>query len=106
VKMWDKEVENARFFIEGIESIGGIKQLGVRPTTHDLNFLETEVFYKISKRHKKRGFFLYRELKKRGIVGIMPGLTKNFKLSTYQLNKNELKIVIDAFDEIAKMDLK
>lgn len=104
VKSWDKEVENSQYFIKSIEAIGGIKQLGVRPTEHDLNFLETEIFHEISKKHKKRGFFLYQELKKRGIVGIKPGLTKNFKLSTYQLNREELKKVIDSFQEISKMD--
>ncbi len=104
VKNWSREVENSRYFIDKIEEIDGIKQLGVRPTGHDLNFLETRVFYEISKRHKRRGFFLYRELKKRGITGIKPGMTKNFKLSTYQLKKEELKIVINAFEEISRMD--
>jgi len=103
VKNWGREVENSQYFIDKIEGIGGIKQLGIRPTEHDLNFLETEVFHEISKKHKKKGFFLYQELKKRGIVGIKPGLTKKFKLSTYQLNKEELKKVVDAFEEIARM---
>lgn len=104
VKNWDKEVENSQYFIKSIEAIGGIKQLGVRPTKHDLNFLEADIFYEISQKHKKKGFFLYQELKKRGIVGIKPGLTKNFKLSTYQLNKEELKKVIDSFQEISRMN--
>jgi len=38
-----------------------------------------------------------------GIVGLKPGMTKNFKVSTYQLNKEELGKVIDAFKEIAKI---
>lgn len=41
--------------------------------------------------------------KKRGIVGIKPGLTKNFKLSTYNLGDDELKAVVCAFEEIIKI---
>ena len=100
---WMLEVENSRYFVKEIEKIEGIKQLGEKPRNHDLINLETNVFYEISKRHKKRGFFLYRELKKRGIIGVKPGLTKGFKLSTYQLNKEELKKIIDAFIEIADL---
>jgi len=103
VERWDGEVKNSQYFVERIEAIGGIKQLGIRPTQHDLNFLETKVFHEISKKHKKKGFFLYHELKKRGVVGIKPGLTKKFKLSTYQLDKEELRKVIEAFEEIARM---
>ncbi|OYT54879.1 MAG: O-phospho-L-seryl-tRNA:Cys-tRNA synthase [Candidatus Altiarchaeales archaeon ex4484_2] len=103
VQRWGVEVENARFFIEKMEGIDGIRQLGIKPTEHDLNFLETNVFYEISKKHKKGRFFLYRELKKRNIIGVKPGLTRNFKLSTYGFNKDELKKIIDAFKEIAML---
>ncbi|MEA1924296.1 MAG: O-phospho-L-seryl-tRNA:Cys-tRNA synthase [Candidatus Altiarchaeota archaeon] len=103
VQHWDEQVENARFFIKKMEGIDGIQQLGIKPTEHDLNFLETDVFYEISKKHKKGRFFLYRELKKRNIIGIKPGLTKNFKISTYEFNKDELKKIITAFKEIAML---
>ena len=103
VERWDKEVEKARYFIKKIEEIDGIRQLGEKPKNHDLIFIESSRFYEISKRHKKGRFFLYHELKKRGIIGIKPGLTKNFKMSTYQLKKNELNMVIDAFSEIANL---
>ncbi len=103
VQRWDMEVKNARFFIKRIEDINGIQQLGIKPTEHDLNFLETNVFYAISKKHRNGRFFLYRELKKRDIIGVKPGLTKNFKLSTYGFNKDELKRIIDAFKEIAML---
>ena len=103
VKKWNEEVEKARYFINRIEDIGGIKQLGERPTRHDLNFIESKIFYEISQRHKKGRFFLYNELKKRGIIGIKPGLTRNFKISTYQLKKDEINKVIDAFEEISNI---
>ncbi|OYT27416.1 MAG: O-phospho-L-seryl-tRNA:Cys-tRNA synthase [Candidatus Altiarchaeales archaeon ex4484_96] len=103
VKHWDDEIKKARYFIDEIEKIEGIKQLGVKPTQHDLNFLETKVFHRISEKHKKGGFFLYRELKKRNIIGVKPGLSKNFKLSTYGFKKDEIKKIIEAFKEIVQI---
>ncbi|MEA3254857.1 MAG: O-phospho-L-seryl-tRNA:Cys-tRNA synthase [Candidatus Altiarchaeota archaeon] len=102
VKKWDREIEKARYFSKEVEK-SGLKQLGEKPHNHDLMFFEAPVLYEISKRHKKGRFFLYKELKKRGIMGIKPGLTKNFKLSTYQLNKEELKKIINAFVEISDL---
>jgi Sep-tRNA:Cys-tRNA synthetase len=101
IKKWEEEVKKARYFSEEVEKLG-LKQLGEKPHNHDLMFFESEVFYEISKKHKKRGFFLFHELKARGIIGIKPGLTKNFKLSTYQLTKEELDYVINSFAEIIK----
>ncbi len=103
VKRWDLEVGNARYFSSELEKIGGIRQLGEKPHNHDLMSFESEVFFKISERHKKSRFFLYSELKDRGIVGLKPGITKNFKVSTYGLSGEELRKVVDAFAEIAKL---
>jgi len=100
IKRWDSEVANARWFLNKMSEIPGTKPLGVQPTEHDLNFIETPAFYEISKKHKKRGYFLQKELKARGIVGIKPGLTKFFKLSTYLLTMDEIKTAADAFYEI------
>lgn len=99
VKHWDEQVEKARWFSREMEKLG-IKQLGEKPHSHDLMQFESEELFKISQKHKRRGYFLYHELKKRGIWGIKPGLTKRFKLSTYAASKEELKIVIDAFRDI------
>lgn len=99
VKRWDKEVEKARWFARKMEKLG-INQLGEKPHNHDLMFFEAPVLYEISKRVKEGRFFLYRELKKRKIHGIKPGLTRYFKLSTYGVGKEELKYVIDSFEEI------
>ena len=107
VKDWSEEVEKARWFSDRMESLGGIKQLGEKPHNHDLLHFETPVFHKIAKEHKRRGYYLYEELRKRKIVGIKPGKTKSFDLSTYQLTKEQLSYVLDSFeDTIKKVALK
>jgi len=45
---------------------------------------------------------LYEELKKRNVVGIQPGLTKHFELSTYGLTPEQVTHVASAFHEIAE----
>jgi len=102
VKHWDEEVDKARYLVEQLERIEGITQLGIRPKEHTLIHFETPGLYEISKGHKRRGYFLYEELKKRGIVGIQPGLTKRFKLNTYGLAREKVELVAEAFQEIAK----
>jgi Sep-tRNA:Cys-tRNA synthetase len=101
VKDWDKEVENARWFVKELQEIG-VNQMGIKPTEHDLNFFESDVLYKISEKHKKKRFYLYHELKERGVLGIKAGLTKHFKLSTYGKTKEQVKHVADAFKEIVE----
>ncbi|KXA97677.1 hypothetical protein AKJ39_03085 [candidate division MSBL1 archaeon SCGC-AAA259J03] len=64
--------------------------------------IETPSFHRVSKRHERRGFFLYDELKERKIAGIQPGLTKMIKINTYGLSKEELEHVISSFYEIAE----
>ena len=101
VKRWPEEVEKARWLVEQLERIEGVRQLGVRPKDHTLICFETPGFHEVARRHKRRGFFLYEELKKHSIVGIQPGLTKRIKLSTYGLTREELERVARAFHEIA-----
>lgn len=101
VKRWGEQVEKARWFSEQLEKLE-IKQLGEKLHNHDLMFFESEKLYEISKKHKKGAFFLYRELKKRNIWGIKPGLTKHFKLSTFATSKEELEKVIQAFRNTLK----
>jgi Sep-tRNA:Cys-tRNA synthetase len=101
IKRWDKEVEKARYFSRRMSEIG-IDQLGEKPHNHDLMFFEGNILYEISKKAKSGRYFLYKELKKRKIHGIKPGLTKYFKLSTYSLEKEELEYVLNAFEEILK----
>jgi Sep-tRNA:Cys-tRNA synthetase len=96
---WGVEVERSRWFSREMEKLG-FSQLGEKPHSHDLLSFESKRLYEISQKHPRRGYFLYEDLKKRGIVGIKPGLTKNFKLSTYRLDRPELGKVVDAFRDV------
>ena len=102
VERWDEEVGKVRYLIGQLERIEGTRQLGVKPKQHTLTHMESEGFYKASETHKRRGFFLYDELRNRGIVGIQPGLTKHFKLNTYGISREKVERVAEAFLEIAK----
>ena len=96
---WQKEVENARWFSGQLESIG-LRQLGDKPHGHDLMFFEAMPFYDISQKTDR--YFLYRELKERSIHGIKPGLTKNFKISTFGVGREKLSVAVDAFKDILR----
>ncbi|HNR58698.1 MAG TPA: O-phospho-L-seryl-tRNA:Cys-tRNA synthase [Methanothrix sp.] len=98
-KRWDEEVEKARWFAGEMEKLGMHLQ-GDRPHGHDLMFFKSEILYEISKTAKKGRYFLYRELKKRNIFGIKPGLTRQFKLSCYLLSRQEMETVLSAFEEV------
>ena len=102
VEHWNEEIENIRHLVKQLERIEGIQQLGTKPKQHTLTHMESPGFYKVSETHKRRGFFLYEELKERNIVGIQAGLTKHFKFNTYGLTRAEINRVADAFLDIAK----
>jgi Sep-tRNA:Cys-tRNA synthetase len=102
VERWNEEVENAKHLIGQLERIEGTRQLGIKPKQHTLTHMESEGFYRASEKHKRRGFFLYNELRRRGIVGVQPGLTKHFKLNTYGLSREKVERVAEAFLDIAK----
>ncbi|MGQ9788505.1 MAG: O-phospho-L-seryl-tRNA:Cys-tRNA synthase [Candidatus Hadarchaeaceae archaeon] len=107
VKRWDEEVEKARWLVRELERIKDFRQLGERPKRHTLISLETPSFHKAAKGLPGKGFFLHRELKKRKITGIQPGLTKIIKLNTYGLSSDQLKSVAEAFQDIArKLDIE
>jgi Sep-tRNA:Cys-tRNA synthetase len=99
VKNWSEEVDKARWFSERMSQME-IDLQGDRPHHHDLMFFKAENLYSISNKAKKGRYFLYRDLKDRGICGIKPGLTRQFKLSTYLLSKEDLEKVLKAFKEI------
>nr|WP_321496617.1 O-phospho-L-seryl-tRNA:Cys-tRNA synthase [uncultured Methanolobus sp.] len=96
---WDNEVADARWFSAKLEDMG-IMQMGEKPHNHDLMFFEAPVFYEISQTAKKGRYFLYKELKERNIHGIKSGLTKYFKLSTFQVGRDNLTYIADSFQEI------
>lgn len=99
IKQWDKEVEKARWFSSEMEKLG-INRLGDKPHNHDLMFFESQDLFDISQKAKKGRYFLYKEMKKNEIHGIKPGLTKQFKLSTYMVDQEDLRVVLDTFQEI------
>ncbi|PIU56833.1 MAG: O-phospho-L-seryl-tRNA:Cys-tRNA synthase [Chloroflexi bacterium CG07_land_8_20_14_0_80_45_17] len=99
VNHWDEQVLKAQWFSAELEKLG-FKQLGEKPHGHDLLHFEAPMLYDISKRVRERGYFLYKELKERGIWGLQPGLTKAFKLSSFAADKEQLALVIDSFKAI------
>ncbi|MBN2186663.1 MAG: O-phospho-L-seryl-tRNA:Cys-tRNA synthase [Dehalococcoidia bacterium] len=99
IQHWDEQVSKAQWFSGELEKLG-FRQLGEIPHRHDLLHFETPMLYDISKHVRERGYFLYKELKERGIWGPQPGLTKTFKASTFAANEEQLKFVIDSFKAI------
>ncbi|MEK7166844.1 MAG: O-phospho-L-seryl-tRNA:Cys-tRNA synthase [Patescibacteria group bacterium] len=99
IQKWPEQIEKAQWFSKEMEKLG-LKQLGEKPHQHDLMFFESEKLFEISQKDKRGRFFLYQELKKNNIWGIKPGLTKNFKLSTFAANQEELKQVLKTFKNI------
>lgn len=102
VEHWEEEVKKARYFVEELEKIEGIKALGKQPKNHTLIQFESDGFHQIAQQYKQKGYFLYNELKKRGIVGLHIGMTKHFKINVFGLTWDQVKYVATAFQEIAK----
>jgi len=96
---WDEQVSKAQWFSAELEKLG-FEQLGEKPHRHDLLHFDAPVLYEISKRVRERGYFLYKELKERGIWGPQPGMAKSFKLSTFAADRQQLESVIDSFKAI------
>lgn len=99
VNHWDEQVSKAQWFSAELEKLGFI-QLGEKPHRHDLLHFDTPALYEISKRVREKGYFLYKELKERGIWGPQPGLARSFKLSTFAADRQQLGFVIDSFKAI------
>jgi Sep-tRNA:Cys-tRNA synthetase len=99
VSNWDEQVSKAQWFSAELEKLGFI-QLGDKPHRHDLLHFDAPALYEISKRVRERGYFLYKELKERGIWGPQPGLARSFKLSTFAADRQQLGLVVDSFKAI------
>jgi Sep-tRNA:Cys-tRNA synthetase len=99
VTHWDEQVSKAQWFSAELEKLGFI-QLGEKPHRHDLLHFDAPALYEISKRVREKGYFLYKELKERGIWGPQPGLARSFKLSTFAADRQQLGFVIDSFKAI------
>jgi len=100
VKHWDREVAHARSVVSRLMDAGGFSLLGTSPKEHDIIALETPAYDEIASHHKKRGYFLAKELKSRGIVGIKPGRTKHFKFSTFGFTDEQVDYIVESFLEI------
>ncbi|MHA1792268.1 MAG: O-phospho-L-seryl-tRNA:Cys-tRNA synthase [Promethearchaeota archaeon] len=102
IDKWKEEIKNARYFIRALERINSFKLLGDNPHDHTLMQFETPSLQEVSKNHQRKGFFLYNELKERGIVGIFPGMVKSIKLNVYGLTREQIEYVAQSFLDIAK----
>ena len=99
VNHWDEQVSKVQWFSAELEELG-FKQLGEKPHRHDLLHFDAPALYDISQRVREKGYFLYKELKERGIWGPQPGMTKSFKISTFAADREQLGFVIDSFKAI------
>ena len=103
VRRWGEEVEKANHFCQQFLRIAGNRVLSEMPRRHTLIRVDTrESFDKIARGHKRKGYFLYEELRNRGITGIFPGATRIWKLNTYGLSWDEVRYLSETFIEIAK----
>ncbi len=103
VENWEEEVDKAEYFLEEFLKIEGNKVLSEMPRKHTLVKVDTrESFDQIAKGHDRRGYFLYDELKERGIIGIFPGATRTWKMNTYGLTWKQVKYLAKSFQEIAR----
>ena len=103
VKRWDEEVEKSNYFINEFLRIAGNKSVSEYPRKHTLSKVDTrESFDRIAKTHKRKGYFLSDELKKKGIIGEFAGSTRVWKLNTYGLSWDRIKYLCEAFIEIAE----
>ena len=103
VKHWDDEVKRSNYFIDEFLRIEGNKVLSEMPRKHTLTKVDTTgSFDKIARTHKRRGFFFSDELKKRRIVGQFAGATRQWKLNTYGLTRDQTEYLAQAFKDIAE----
>jgi Sep-tRNA:Cys-tRNA synthetase len=61
----------------------------------------TPGFAKVSETHPRKGFFVREEFKKRGIIGMAPGISKSMKINTFGLTWEQVQLVAWAFKDIA-----
>ena len=98
----NEEANKANYVIERIKNIKGVEVNGKLPKIHPLTNIKTEGFAEVAKTHPRKGFFVREEFKERGIIGMLPGISKDMKYSTYGLTWDQVKHFTDSFLEIAK----
>ncbi|MFC1790366.1 O-phospho-L-seryl-tRNA:Cys-tRNA synthase [Patescibacteria group bacterium] len=103
VRSWDEEVKKSNYFINQFLRIKGNEVLSEMPRKHTLTKVNTiKSFGKIAKTNKRKGYFLYDALRKRGVIGLFPGATNQWKLNTYGLTWDQVKYLANTFLEIAR----
>lgn len=103
VAEWDERREKILRFVDEMEKIPTVKQLGEKPHRHHLLQFETPVYFEVSKTQRKKGFFLAAGMLDRNIVGLQRGLTKKLKMSVYGLDDAKIDEVVKAFREMAEL---
>ncbi|MHA1292415.1 MAG: O-phospho-L-seryl-tRNA:Cys-tRNA synthase [Promethearchaeota archaeon] len=98
----EDEAKKANYVIDRIKNINGIEILGKLPKIHPLTNIKTIGFAKVAESHPRKGFFLRDEFKERKIIGMLPGISKEMKFSTYGLTWDQVKYFTNAFLEISK----
>jgi len=103
VKCWNEEVKRSNFFIDEFLKIDGSEVISEMPRKHTLTKVNTtNSFDKVAKTHKKKGYFLTKELSKKGVTGIFPGATREYKFNVYGLSWDQIRYLADTFKEIAE----
>jgi len=97
-----QEVAKANYIVEKIQKIKDLKVLGKLPKKHPLCNVDTPCFEKVAETHPRRGFFLRDEFKERGILGLLPGISKEIKFNTFNLSWDQVKYFTQVFLEIAE----
>ncbi|MFO8017497.1 MAG: O-phospho-L-seryl-tRNA:Cys-tRNA synthase [Promethearchaeia archaeon] len=98
----NEESDKANYVIEKIKPIDGITVRGTLPKVHPLTNVKTDCFHEVAKTHDRRGFFLRDEFKERGIIGMLPGITKEMKFNTFGLTWEQVKYFTESFLTIAE----
>ena len=98
----DEEAKKINYVINKIKNIKGVQINGRLPKIHPLTNITTEGFAKVAKTHPRKGFFVRDEFKERGIIGMLPGISKDMKFSTYGLTWEQVKHFANSFLEVAK----
>ena len=103
VENWEEEVKQSRIVTDALLSIEGTVCLSKCPREHTLTRINTiDSFDKVAQTHKKRGFFLSGDLKKKGISGMIAGSTRVWKYNTFGLTDNQTEYLAKAFLDVAE----
>ncbi|MFX0186921.1 MAG: O-phospho-L-seryl-tRNA:Cys-tRNA synthase [Candidatus Hodarchaeota archaeon] len=101
-KFTEEEAKKANYVINEIKKVKGLYVNGKLPKIHPLTNITTEGFANVAKTHPRKGFFVRDEFKERGIIGMLPGISKDMKYSTYGLTWEQVRHFTKSFLEIAK----